>query len=144
MKRHLNILTTSIILVVALTAGAHAQSPRTQKVLANIPFAFNVGAKNLPAGRYTITVLNPTSDQKVLQLRSMDGRATAITLTTGVIGNSSEEGKLVFRRYGNEYFFAQAQMAGESTGLAAVRSKAERSHLVARGADRTIVVIAAE
>lgn len=144
MKRHLNLLTMSIILVVALTGDTYAQSARTQKVLANIPFAFNVGAKNLPAGRYTITVLNPTSDQKVLQLRSMDGRATAITLTTGVIGNASEAGKLVFRRYGNEYFFAQAQMAGDSTGLAAVKSKAERSQAVARAADRTIVVIAAE
>jgi hypothetical protein len=143
MKRHLKIFTTSIILVVALTTGAHAQSARTQKVLATIPFAFNVGAKNLPAGRYTITVLNPTSDQKVLQLRSMDGRATAITLTTGVIGNATEGGKLVFRRYGNEYYFAQAQMA-DSTGLAAVKSKTERSHAVTRAGDRTIVVIAAE
>jgi len=143
MKRHLNILTTSLILLFASTTGTHAQSARTQKVLATIPFAFNVGAQNLPAGRYTITVLNPTSDQKVLQLRSRDGRATAITLTTGVTGNATEGGTVVFRRYGNEYFFAQAQMA-DSTGLAAVKSKAERSHAVARAGDRTIVVIAAE
>ena len=143
MKRHLKILTTSIILVGALTAGALPQSAQTQALLANIPFAFNVGAKNLPAGRYTITVLNPTSDQRVLQVRSIDGRFTAITLTTAVIGNESKKGKLIFRRYGNQYFFAQAQMAGESTGLAAAKSSAERAQAVVSAAKSSIVVVAA-
>ena len=144
MKRHLKILTTSIILVGALTAGALPQSAQTQKLLANIPFAFIVGAKSLPAGRYTIAVLNPTSDQRVLQVRSIDGRFTAITLTTPVIGNESKKGKLTFRRYGNQYFFAQAQMAGESTSLAAAKSRAERAQAVASAAQNRMVVVAAD
>ena len=128
MKRHLLILIATIILAGTFTVGAQAQSTGAQKVVANIPFAFNVGNTNLPAGKYTITVLNPTSDRRILQIRSANGRSTAVTQTTNVIGNVSDDAKLVFHRYGSRYFFAQAQMAGETTGLAATTSNAERAH----------------
>ena len=113
MKRHLNILTAIIMLAGVFTVGAKAQTPSAPKVLATIPFAFNVGDKTLPAGRYTITVLNPASDRKILQLRSTSGRATAMILTTSVTGNPVEDAKLVFHRYGDRYFFAQAQIGGD-------------------------------
>ena len=128
MKRHLLILVAIIIVAGAFTVSAQAQSTGAQKVVANIPFAFNVGNTNLPAGKYTITVLNPTSDRHILQIRSANGRSTAVTQTTNVIGNASDDAKLVFHRYGSRYFFAQAQMAGETTGLAATTSNAERAH----------------
>jgi len=145
MKRYLNTAIAMIILVGAFTASAYAQTAGTQLVVANIPFDFNVGSKNLPAGKYTITVVNPSSDRKVLQIRSSDGRSTAITQTTGVIETASEKTKLVFHRYGDHYFFAQAKMAGDTMVLAALKSKAERaqSQAVAK-AGKSIVVILAE
>jgi len=145
MKRYLNTAIAMIILVGAVTASAYAQAAGTQPVVANIPFDFNVGSKTLPAGKYTITVVNPASDRKVLQIRSSDGRSTAITQTTGVIGTASERTKLVFHRYGDHYFFAQAKMAGDTMVLAALKSKAERaqSQAIAK-AGKSIVVIVAE
>ena len=145
MKRYLNTAIAMIILVGAVTASAYAQAAGTQPVVANIPFDFNVGSKTLPAGKYTITVVNPASDRKVLQIRSSDGRSTAITQTTGVIGTASEKTKLVFHRYGDHYFFAQAKMAGDTMVLAALKSKAERaqSQAIAK-AGKSIVVIVAE
>jgi hypothetical protein len=145
MKRYLNTTIVMIILVGAVTASAYAQAAGTQPVVANIPFDFNVGSKTLPAGKYTITVVNPASDQKVLQIRSSDGRSTAITQTTGVIATASEKTKLVFHRYGDHYFFAQAKIAGDTMVLAALKSKAERaqSQAIAK-AGRSIVVIVAE
>jgi hypothetical protein len=113
------------VAVVAITA--EAQVFGTQRLRARIPFAFNVGNKSLPAGEYTIAVLNPTSDRKVLQIRSTDGRASAIIQTNERNAKSPEHAKLVFNRYGDRYFFAQAQMAGDSTTLAAVKSNAERN-----------------
>lgn len=145
MKRYLNTAIAMIILAGAFTASAYAQAAGTQPVVANIPFDFNVGSKNLPAGKYTITVVNPSSDRKVLQIRSSDGRSSAITQTTGIIGTASETTKLVFHRYGDHYFFAQAKMAGDTMVLAALKSKAERaqSQAVAK-AGKSIVVIVAE
>ena len=145
MKRYFNITIAMMILAGAFTASALAQTNRAQPVVANIPFDFNVGSKNLPAGKYTITVVNPASDRKVLQIRSSDGRSVAITQTTGVVITASEKTKLVFHRYGDQYFFAQAKMAGETTALAALKSKMERAqkHAIAK-ADKSIVVIVAE
>lgn len=133
MKNFFNVPLAIMLLAGVLVVSARGQSSSTQRVIANIPFTFTVGNKTLPAGRYTITVLNPTSDRKTLQVRSMDGRSSAIVLTTGVIGNTAENAKLVFERYGDRYFFAQAQMAGDSMTLAALKSKAERAERLAMG-----------
>jgi hypothetical protein len=145
MKRYLNTAIAMIILVGAFTVSTHAQTAGTQPVVARIPFDFNVGSKNLPAGKYTITIVNPASDRKVLQIRSSDGRSTAMTLTNGVIGTASKNTKLVFHRYGDQYFFAQAKMAGETTALEALKSDVERAqrHAVAK-AGKSIVVVVAE
>jgi hypothetical protein len=136
----------TILLVGVLAAAAQAQTSSAQKVVANIPFTFNVGQTELPAGKYTITVVNPSSDQKVLQIRNADGRLSAMIQTTSVLRNTAGDTKLVFHRYGDRYFFAQAQMAGDATSLAAVKSKAERaeSQAIARSGKKSDVVILAE
>ena len=127
-----------------LAVSAHAQTSGAQRVIASIPFAFNVGKTTLPAGKYTITVLNPTSDRKTLQIRSLNGRASAIVLTTTSSAHASDNAKLVFERYGDEYFFSQAQMAGTET-LAALRSRTNRSNKqLAKAGKKSVVVIVAE
>jgi hypothetical protein len=144
MKRQFNLLMAISILIGAFTISAQAQSASAQKVVANIPFAFNVGNTNLPAGKYTITVLNPTSDRKILQIRSTNGRSSAMVQTNTVTGKTSDDAKLVFHRYGDRYFFAQAQMAGDATSLAAVKSNAERAEnqMIVSRRKSVIVVVA--
>ena len=146
MKTHIHILLAIIVLAGAFTANAQAQTAGAQIAVANIPFAFNVGNKILPAGKYTISVVNPTSDRKILQIRSTNGRASVMIQTNSVVGNTSEDAKFVFQRYGDQYFFAQAQMAGESTSFAAIKSSAQRAQkeAVAAAAKRSVVVIVAE
>ena len=142
MKRFISSTFAIIILATAYTAGAQQSS--AQRVIANIPFAFTASNKTLPAGKYTITVLNSSSDRKALQIRSMDGRFTAMVLTNSVINKVADNAKLVFERYDDRYFFAQAQLAGDSTTLAALRSNKEHKHAVATAKKKSVVVIAAE
>jgi hypothetical protein len=132
------------LMLIMLAVSAHAQTSSVQKVIANIPFAFNVGKTTLPAGKYTITVLNPTSDRKTLQIRSLNGRSSAIVLTMASNGSLSDSAKLVFEHYDDRYYFAQAQMAGDATSLAAVRTKQHSDKQVAKAGKKTVVVIAAE
>ena len=143
MKKHLYIPLALIILCGALTTGAVAQTAGAQRVLAKIPFAFTVGKTKLPAGKYAITVLNPTSDRKILQIRRTDGRASAMIMTTGVHGNASDNAKLVFERYDDEYYFSQAQMGGDTTTLAAVKTNSDRNGKALAATKKKIVVIAA-
>jgi hypothetical protein len=144
MKRYINIPLAIITLAGALAISAHAQTSSAQIVSASIPFSFSAGKTTLPAGRYAITVLNPASDRKILQIRSLNGRSSAMVLTTGAIGNASDDAKLVFERDGDRYVFAQAQMAGDETSLMAVRTKTDRSDKhVAKAAKKNVVVIVA-
>jgi hypothetical protein len=143
MKSHLHTFVAIMILIGAYTVSVQAQTAGAQVAVANIPFSFNVGNKNLPAGKYKITVLNPSSDRKVLQIRSTNGKASAMIQTNSVIGNTSNDAKLVFERYGDQYFFAQAQMAGESTRFAAMKSSAQKD-AIAAAKKRSVVVVFAE
>ncbi len=140
MKRIFNIPLIIIVFTGVLVINTQAQT----KVIASIPFEFSAGKTTLPAGKYTITVLNPSSDRKILQIRSLNGRSSAVVLTTGIIGNASDNAKLVFERYGDRYVFAQAQMAGDETTLAAVRMKERGDKHVAKNTKKSIVVIVAD
>ena len=146
MKRYLSLVVAMMMLVAVAATAARSQSPAPRLMRAHIPFAFNVGNKQLPAGEYNVTVLNPSSDQKVLQIRSTDGRISAIVNTLGMKSKSPEKSKLAFHRYGDTYFFAQAQVSGELTALAALKSHAERveERTIASTGGRTIVTIVTE
>ena len=141
MRRVTNITLAIIIIATALSAAAHAQTSSSQRVIANIPFAFTASNKKLPAGKYTITVLNPSSDRKALQLRSMNGRFSAIVLTNSETGSVAGNSKLVFESYDDQYFFTKAQWAGDSTTLAALRSNKDQKHLIATAKKKSVVVI---
>lgn len=145
MKKYFTITIAMMMFMAVVSVTAEAQASGSQKMRAHVPFAFNVGKTELSAGEYTITVLNPNSDRKVLQIRSADGKRSALIQTSEQNTNASDQTKLVFNRYGNRYFFAQAQMDGESTTLAAVKSSAERNeeHAVAnKGSKATIAIVA--
>jgi len=114
------------ILIGLLAIVAQGQSRNRQLLTANIPFAFNAGPKTLPAGKYTVAVVNPSSGRNVLQIRSIDGRVSVMLQTIDMIGQANVNAKLMFRRYGDQYFLAQTWMAAERTGLATLKSTAER------------------
>src|SRR5205807_5727854 len=106
--------------------SAKAQTSASRQLIATIPFEFSVGDKAVPAGDYTVRQINPASDRAVLQLRRKDGSASAMVQTTSILGKTQESAKLVFHRYGDRYFFAQAWTTGDSQGLEVPKSRAER------------------
>jgi hypothetical protein len=110
------------------------------------PFSFTVGDKTLAPGVYTVRILNPNSDRKALQIRSENGRASAIIQTVSVNGALANHAKVVFRRYGDRYFFAHAQMGGETTSLTTAKTRAERAtqRALRRSGEGTVIAIVAE
>lgn len=122
----------AIVIMIMLMIGvgistAQAQSSGSARLIAKVPFAFNVGNKTLPAGEYTVSCANPASDLKVLHLRSTDGSTNVMVSTSSVIGKMQENAKLIFNRYGDRYFFAQAWLPADQIGLQAPKSKHERA-----------------
>ncbi|HYG83119.1 MAG TPA: hypothetical protein VD861_22165 [Pyrinomonadaceae bacterium] len=112
--------------ILAAAEPARAQSAREQT--ASIPFSFNVGDKTFPAGLYRVRQLNPASDRAALEIKSEDGRLGKITLTTFVRpGEEAEQPRLVFTRYGEQYFLAQVWTHAREDGLALPTSRSERT-----------------
>jgi hypothetical protein len=126
MKRQAYIVMAMFVLVGSMAVAAQAQSSGHTQLIANIPFAFSVGNKTLPAGEYTVVQVNPASDHAVLQLRSRYGSASVMVQMNATIGRATENARLVFDRYGDRYFFAQAWVDGDRNGLQAPKPRAER------------------
>ena len=127
MKKQAYTMIVLLVLVGSMAVAAQAQTVGRTQLIANIPFQFNVGTKTLPAGEYSVRQVNPDSDHGVLLLSSKDGNASAMIQVGSVIGKAQESAKLTFHRYGNKYFFAQAWIDGDNTGMQAPKSKAERA-----------------
>ena len=126
MKRHIYTIVALMVLVGLMAVAAQAQTGSRTQLVANIPFQFNVGDKAMPAGAYTVSQVNPSSDHAVLQLRSKDGKSVMIQMTN-MIGKANESARLVFNRYGSDSYFAEAWIPSDGNGLQAPRSKSERA-----------------
>ena len=127
MKRQAYTLIAMIVLVGSLAVAAKAQTSGQARLVANIPFEFTVGDKTLPAGDYRVQAVNSDSGIVVLKIENQDGETRALVQTMTVIGKAQESAKLIFHRYGNHYFFAQAWVDGEASGLQASKPRAERA-----------------
>ncbi len=115
-----------LVLAVSTALTAQAQTNGSIKLVANIPFDFNVGDKTMAAGEYTIQQVNPSSDRVVLQIRSMSGDAAVLVATNPVRARASEKSMLLFNRYGNHYFFSKLSIDGLEEAWQAPKSRAER------------------
>ena len=97
---------TSIALIIQSALGLStlgaaarvlAQEPGIQ---ATVPFEFTVSGKLLPADTYTITSSSPG----VVMIQSADKHFSAITTASHGNQQSGDGSKLVFDKYGDQYF----------------------------------------
>jgi hypothetical protein len=86
----------------------------------NVPFAFQSGSQRMPAGVYRVTI----ESQHLILLRgdSMSG----FVHTNPQIGKPVVKDKLVFQRYGNQYFLREVWASQSDTGAKCVKTKLER------------------
>lgn len=99
MKRISVLSFLAAILISIGSACAHAQST----VEARIPFSFNVNGKVFPAGTYQVGYASVS--HQLIAIRSKDGRFSALNSAFAADdGGYSGTGKLIFRRYGDQYF----------------------------------------
>ena len=122
-----NMISRNVVMLSLLVAVA-AVSVMAQvraRVTAQIPFAFSVANQTMPAGEYSIQS-HASANQSVL-IRSNDNKAAVFALAQGKQGKrDSDKTKLVFRRYGSQYFLAQIWTKGDVMGTEFPTSKSER------------------
>jgi hypothetical protein len=95
-----------VLIALTLFAGLMVPATQAQSIMlkADIPFDFVVGDKQLHSGEYNVKQTHPG----VMLIQSKDARSSAMVLTTAAdAGKISDVGKLVFNRYGDQYFLSK-------------------------------------
>ena len=132
---------TLITICLLLTAAVFAQMTSSQQLMkVNIPFAFGVQDQSLPAGQYLVLTVTP---ERSIRLTSADGKHSAIVNTLpNYAKEPSANSRLVFHRYGNEYFLAQVWTAGQNVARNPLSSKKAMEIASSGGKPETLTVIA--
>lgn len=137
MKKHS--LIPLLAMVVVLAVGTAYAQLGAGAVKANIPFGFTVGTKAFPAGEYTV---RNSGTAGVLLISGEDSSHRGLISTIGVDANKgSSQTKLVFHRYGDQYFLSQIWVRGESSGRELPRTRAEKE-LMAQAASDSVTILA--
>jgi hypothetical protein len=119
-NRNLRVLAAAFALLVTATASAQTTQIRT-----NVPFNFIVNGSPLPAGEYSFEPLY--SGGKVLLIRSVNsGTGNMVAVNEERSSDPSSPTKLVFHRYGDQYFLAEIRIAGDNIVRQVPRSRREK------------------
>jgi hypothetical protein len=119
MKRTVCRILAAVALVLIGLVPAYSQKT---SATVNIPFAFTVDDVHMPAGEYLISA----PSEKVVSIQRVGGSEIETTIINGNGPIRSNDGpKLVFHRYGSEYFVAAAYLPNQDHAHEFVASAAE-------------------
>ncbi|MGB7135244.1 MAG: hypothetical protein WBD46_08140 [Acidobacteriaceae bacterium] len=113
-------LATAVVAVASLTPAVHAQIADTTRI--QVPFGFDYGNQHFYPGTYTLTMEN----QSVLLLSGRDDGAF-VMVQRQVDMHGTPAGYVIFRKYGDRYFFAEYHPAETATTMTTRPSSKERN-----------------
>jgi hypothetical protein len=120
-----NLIGTLSLVALSLlnTTGAYAEPPAAK---ADVPFAFQVGSVQLPAGCYEITKGNQSS----IVVRNCKTSDVAVST---IRGDEATDGRarLVFQHVGSQYFLAEVHGAAGTATMVVRESGAQKEALLA-------------
>ena len=93
-------------------AVANVEAQTASRVEVKIPFEFTAGKNTLKPGVYTIKRM----PGNLVQLKNVDGKSSAILNAPVNLSSTDSEAteRLVFNKYGHEYFLAQIWLNADS------------------------------
>ena len=125
----------------ALTLVAWLMVPATQAqsimLKADIPFDFVVGDKQLHSGEYHVKQIN--SATTLIQGKDANSAVMVLT-TTAQAAKISDVGKLIFNRYGDQYFLSRIWAPGMGHELRKSRLEREVAQRLSNGGTTVIAV----
>jgi hypothetical protein len=116
-------ITAIALLAIANFAMAGMSFAQSYGVKANVPFDFTVANKLLPAGSYTII----RESTGLIEIRNHDKPVAVLTVVSHDENTSSDGGKLIFHKYGNQYFLSEILSDWATMNVSVPRSKAEKN-----------------
>ena len=132
-------LMTLIVAFAVSVPAVHAQS--SNMLSADVPFAFNIDGKQMPAGQYEVR----EAGLRATVIETKDGKQHVVGLYSYAGENTKQASKLVFDKVGGEYFLREIWTSATSQGLSVPESKHEKEILSASrgtsgGGSETVIV----
>jgi hypothetical protein len=126
-----------LVTAIAIVGTLYVSAGSDQSLVADIPFAFSIQQEQFAAGRYVIETLQ----HGYLRLRTSDNRSVILHVTPNYSrDNRGPKSKLIFSRYGSEYFLRQAWIPSCDFGMDFARSNREIE--VAKSFDNQMELVA--
>ena len=123
-KQMISTIAVAIVFAILSIASVRAQNAGTVSV--HIPFDFAVANRTLPAGDYYVRRTIQRA-QVGVEIVNKDRSQTQHFTVLSVHGTDIQEGsRLVFNKYGDEYFLSQVWIAGRSNGEELAKTGRER------------------
>ena len=125
----------------ALLGTATVLQAQTTDSITTVPFAFTVGTETLPRDTYRVSRLGGHTD--VFMISGQRHSAIVLSQPDGRAADSSP--RLVFNRYGDQYFLREVRLPG-NTGFTLPTSRQERdaAERIAANVKPEIVVVHAQ
>jgi hypothetical protein len=122
-------------------ASLFAQTTPSQRLMTvKIPFAFGVEGHVLPAGEYLVLTVTP---ERSIRIASTDGKHSAVVNTLPNYASApSEHSRLVFHRYGDDYYLVQVWTASQNVARNPLSSKRAMEIASSGGKPQTFTVLA--
>ena len=116
----------SLVSLLSLVLVAGSATAQTVHVRADVPFNFAVGSNTYPAGAYSVKTIGDR-DNRVLLLHAEDGKNSMAIISNATVNlTPADKTKLVFSRYGNQYFLSQVWVNGAIRGHQLPKSNREK------------------
>ena len=127
-KQALTVLSMASLFVLLAVGSAYADPG--SEVRADVPFDFIVGNKTYPAGSYAVEYTNPQG-VFLIHIGEDETRPTLLWSNT-VPAKSTQDNspKLVFNRYGDQYFLTQVSAGGDIDGRELKKFHREREQAI--------------
>ena len=138
MKKNLIALAMSLALL--MSAAAQAQSTHLK---ITVPFEFTAGNVQLPAGEYEVEAMGPWGGS-TLSVHNVNSNAGSVVLSNSCQSKKpAADAKLVFYRYGHQYFLAQVWNRNSVAG-SQIQINPRQTELAKNQSKDQVVLIASE
>ncbi len=138
MKR--NLLSLAMSLALLMSAAAQAQ---TTHMKVTVPFEFTAGNVQLPAGDYQVEATGPWGGP-TLSVHNVNSKAGSVVLSNACRSQKPmANAKLVFYRYGHEYFLAEVWNRNSFVG-SQIKINPRQTELAKNQSKDQVVLIASE
>lgn len=112
-----------LILMAAAAAMTMAAQSSAGRLLASVPFPFEVNGKAMPAGQYEL--VRPPQGKSVV-IRNRVDSGVRVAVLAGEAEHRRPSNELVFRKYGTRYFLGEIQYGGRNVAMRLPAARNER------------------